>query len=293
MHRDSNALEHLLKPSIVVKARCLPQSNRSASDLYQPHPPNVLSKPCTLQPLMLLPREALSLSLLDLAAPNGELPRSRLYESHVKILDLEDRMGEKPSILIARNESSRSLYAVERSDSKLFTLCKLGSWVDPSKLAADATVAIPQLLDLHEPKPDQHRPVPLTTPQLHKEDKQKRLAIEALQSVVRKRGRSRSASTFDDAAHTDKRMRSDGSTSRPSSSCAPEPMPRTEIPRNSSNLDKMTNTAELLDTPPTPMPPTVSELPTQPTAEAIQENIRSQYQEALYRSKVGLGFMLD
>ncbi|CAI4216264.1 unnamed protein product [Parascedosporium putredinis] len=75
--RDSSAMEDLLKPSIVLKG--------------QPHPPKLLAKNAVLQPLMILPRSDLPLSYLDLISSCGDLTPSRFYESHVRILDLENR----------------------------------------------------------------------------------------------------------------------------------------------------------------------------------------------------------
>ncbi|KAL9942882.1 hypothetical protein ACHAQF_007932 [Verticillium nonalfalfae] len=247
--RGSSALEHLLKSYIVVK------------------------------PLMLIPREELSLSLLDLFSPNGDLPSSRLYESHIKILDLEDRMADRPSLLIARNESSKTLYAVERADKNLFTVCKLGSWVNMQELAAKATVAS-QTIAKSRPSPQGPQAVPLTTPQLHKEQKEKKLAIEALQSIVRKRARSQSTATVEETGRAEKRIRSDDDASRP-----PTPLGQTVVGEK-----KTAGLAHVVEPAPALAPALMEDVMASPTAEDMYNNIRAQYLEVLYKSKGSLAY---
>ncbi|KAK2023820.1 hypothetical protein LX32DRAFT_571025 [Colletotrichum zoysiae] len=269
----SHAMGDLLKAAIIVKA----------------HPPSILAKPCALQPLMLLPREYLSLSCLDLGAPQGDLPSSRFYESHIKILDLEDRVAEKPSVLIARNDASKSVYALERaavSGNNLYTVCKLGSWVDLLAFSDQATVTgkhVARMRMAEEARESrQGQELPLTTPGLHKGHKEKRLAIEALQqSIVRKRGRSQSVSTFDET-RAEKRTRSDDDVSRPQT-----PSVLNQTVEAKPELTEWIET-HLDAVEPTPQP--VPEPNAQQTAGDIMENIRSQYTEALYKSMGSLAY---
>ena len=100
---------------------------------------------------MLLPRENLPLSLLDLAQPYGEFPGSRLYESRIKILDLEGRLGS--NVLLARSEANRMIYALEREGTGLYVLCKLGGWADVEELARCATVVCAERIKSRQPKP--------------------------------------------------------------------------------------------------------------------------------------------
>ncbi|KAF7551684.1 hypothetical protein G7Z17_g4840 [Cylindrodendrum hubeiense] len=181
---DSVAMDHLLKPSIALK----------------PHPPNLHVPPRVLQPLMVIPREQLPLSCIDFNPSNAELSPGRLFESHIKILDLESRMGSVPVVLLARYDSSRNVYALERQDNGLYIACRLGSWVDLSSLAKHATAACHKRLR-STARPESRGRIgstAMTTPQLQKDQKVKRAAIEAIQSLVRKRARSQSISTFDD-----------------------------------------------------------------------------------------------
>ncbi|KAK2065333.1 hypothetical protein LY76DRAFT_499618 [Colletotrichum caudatum] len=263
----------LLKAAIIVKA----------------HPPSILAKPCALQPLMLLPREYLSLSCLDLGAPQGDLPSSRFYESHIKILDLEDRVAEKPSVLLARNDASKSVYALERaavSGNNLYTVCKLGSWVDLLALSDQATVTgkhVARMRMAEEARGSrQWQELPLTTPGLHKGHKEKRLAIEALQqSIVRKRGRSQSVSTFDET-RAEKRTRSDDDVSRPQT---PSVLNQT--------VEAKPELTEWIETHLDAVEPTTQPVPepnAQQTAGDIMGNIRTQYTEALYKSMGSLAY---
>ncbi|UQC86919.1 uncharacterized protein CLUP02_12421 [Colletotrichum lupini] len=269
----SHAMEDLLKAAIVLKV----------------HPTSTVTKPCTLQPLMLIPREDLPLSSLDLFSPHGDLPSSRLYESLVKILDLEDRVAERPSLLLARNEASKSIYALERATAfgtNLYTVCKLGPWVDLLALSEKATVVgkhVARMRLAEEARESkQGQTMPLTTPALHRGHKEKRLAIEALQqSIVRKRGRSQSVSTFDET-RAEKRTRSDDDFSRPQTpsglaqTVEPKPEPTEWI---QTHLDAVE---------PTPQP--VPEPTTQQTAGDIMDTIRTQYTEALYKSMGSLAY---
>ncbi|OLN95897.1 hypothetical protein CCHL11_04997 [Colletotrichum chlorophyti] len=299
---SSRAMGDLLNPAIVVKVGLLPQHQNIVSrrQLYlcshlltvaQAHPPRIQAKPCTLQPLMLLPREDLSLSCLDLAAPHGDLPSSRLYESHIKILDLEDRVAEKPSLLLARNDASKVLYVIERAvapGSKLYTVCKLGAWVDLLALSAKATVTGKHIARLRlaeeSRESQQHQELPLTTPALHMGNKEKRLAIEALQqSIVRKRGRSQSVSTFDET-RAEKRTRSDDDASRPQTPSGLNPNKFVEPkPEPTEWMETHLDAVE-----PTPQP--APETSGQQTSGDIMENIRTQYMEALYKSMGSLAY---
>ncbi|KAI0966566.1 DNA replication regulator SLD3-domain-containing protein [Xylaria arbuscula] len=262
----STAMEELLRPLIVIK----------------PHPPKLTIKPRSLQPLMLLPREHLRLSYLDLSSPYGSFESSPSFEANIKILDLESRLGNRPVVLIARLESNKSVYAVERQANALYSLCHLGSWVDLEQLINLATVSRPSLLreqPILSAQPTAH--APLTTPQLSHTNKKRRLAIEAIQSLVKKPARSRSISTLSQA----------GEVSRP------------PTPVQAENVRDATSVPALPDVPPhgdsTPTPGVVSqdevakdrdEAVVIPSAGDIFENIRNQYLETLYHSMGSLAY---
>ncbi|KAI1383106.1 DNA replication regulator SLD3-domain-containing protein [Hypoxylon trugodes] len=256
---EIEAMEELLKPSIVIK----------------PHPRNLSVKPRSLQPLMVLPREQLRLSFLDLSFPHGSFESSQFFESSIKILDLEGRIGNRPVVLIVRLETDKTIYAVERQTGGLYTLCQLGSWVDLKELQELATVSLPELLEkrTHTSK-ESSASLPLTTTHLNHETKKRRLAIEAIQSMVKK-------------------PRS-GSVSTASQIISPAGLP-TPIQEN------VDDTQFPQDAPPAKIPETQSksqaatvaepdDLLAAPTAESIFDNIRNQYLESLYHSMGSLAY---
>ena len=282
--RDSSALEELLKPTIVLKVGVMSPGDLVSSCLVltcdppQPHPPKILTKPVVLQPLMIIPRGYLPLSYLDLLSPTGDLTPSRFYESHVRILDLENRRGAGPHLLIARLDTNGSLFAIEGFEKSLYTACKLGSWVELNQLSSKATLACQQLLSLAQSQREATAPaaVALTTPSLHKANKEKRMAIEALQSVVRRKSRTQSVSTLPslgDCANTPPITSTDAGEASPS-----DPTD-TQKPASSQ------------EPPPTSQPPQLPPsqscaLPPPPSGDELLEKIRTQYFDALYRSKV-------
>ncbi|KAI0011601.1 DNA replication regulator SLD3-domain-containing protein [Xylariaceae sp. FL0662B] len=257
-------MEDLLKPSIVVK----------------PHPPNLSVKPRCLQPLMLLPREHLQLSFLDLASPFGTFESSRSFESSIKILDLEGRVASQPVVLIARLESDKTLYVLERQKNGLYTLCHLGFWVDLEVLGGLATVCCSRLIKKRPgSSADSGLSRPLTTPQLHHENKKRRLAIEAIQSLVKKPPRSRSVSAPSQAAQltTPPTPVADNIESQSGSTQAAQDVAL------ASTLDSQARSRAT-------EVPNIDEAPAVTTENDIFDNIRNQYSEALYYSMGSLAY---
>ncbi|KAM4054910.1 DNA replication regulator SLD3 domain-containing protein [Hirsutella rhossiliensis] len=244
---DTAAMDDLMKPSIAVK----------------PYPPKLHVQPRLLLPLMLLPREHLPLACIDFTAIDHGQPRSRFYESHVKILDLESRLGSAPSVLIARNEPAGTVYALERQGNGLYVMCQLGPWVDLTSLAVKATAVSHQRLRRANPeRRGQDTVRALTTPQIHKEQKKKRAAIEAIQSLVRKRVRSVSVPAIEDAANPTKLEQ-----------------------QTEAKLAAITPTAGVAhneDVTAAPAP--------QDTADTLFNNIRTHYFDALYKSLGSLAY---
>jgi DNA replication regulator SLD3 len=235
-----------------------------------------------LHPLMLLPREHLPLSALDLSQPQGDFSASRLFESNIKVLDLEGRLGS--NVLLARSETSRAIYAVERESNGLYALCKLGSWVDIDTLSQNATVVYRERMRSNKPvKAESTAAAPLITPSMYKESKRRRLAIDEIQSMVRKR----SMSIIDK-----------GTPDRPSTSAGTEERSASgnnegqNIPPAKGDGEALvqpgptvSSEGDAAATAPAPTPARGDDSSSQPNQD-IFENIRSQYMEALYHSKV-------
>ncbi len=225
---------------------------------------------------MLLPREHLPLSYLDLSQPHGDLPAGRLFESKIKILDLEGRLGS--NILLARSETTRMVYAVERESNGLYVLCKLGSWVDVEVLIQSATVVCRERMQSSKPlKPDNATAAPLTTPSMYNENKRRRLAIDEIQSLVRKRSMS----------VIEKEPLSQ------SPAAAGMPVSNVDASQNAASMQEPTEvpaepslSVPSGDAAPTPGPALSDDPHSQPDAGEIFQNIRTQYIEALYHSKV-------
>lgn len=227
---------------------------------------------------MVLPRKHLPLACIDFHASHTDLPQSRFFEAHIKILDLESRMGSTPVVLLARNDISKTVYALERQDNGLYVACRLGPWAELDQLAKHATALCQERLRTSTSR-DLNRhttPAPLTTPQLHRDQKQKRAAIEAIQSLVRKRARSQSVSTFDGIAPYE-----DGHETTTTKGQLPSPILKHE------ELQGRAQTPDIE----IPAPVKVQDvIPGEPrsiqTADDIFDTIRTQYSEALYKSMV-------
>ncbi|KHN96409.1 DNA replication regulator Sld3 [Metarhizium album ARSEF 1941] len=258
---DAAEMDPLLKPSIAVK----------------PHPSNLHTQPRLLLPLMLLPREYLPLSSLDFSSPDAELPQTRFVESHVKILHLEHRLGSSPSILVARNESKRTVYALESQPNGLYIMCKLGSWVDLGELARRATAICHQrLTPAKQDRPETEFGAPLTTPHLYREQKKKRAAIEAIQSLVRKKPKPQVVQQ--EHGINDKGDQGDVHIRQ----SPPEIKSDDEKAHGFLNVQDAPETCQSVAYLPAASPPQ--------TADAIFDNIRTQYFEALYRSIGSLAY---
>ncbi|KAI0406785.1 DNA replication regulator SLD3-domain-containing protein [Xylaria palmicola] len=282
---DSSAMQELLRPLIVIKVGTIDftvGSNWPPLTALQPHPPKLTIKPRSLQPLMLLPREHLRLSFLDLSSPYGSFESSASFEAHIKILDLESRMGNRPVVLVARLENNKSVYAIERQADALYSLCHLGSWVDLGQLCSLATVSCPALIRRQPAlRSEPAALTPLTTPQISHTNKKRRLAIEAIQSLVKKTTRSRSISALSQ----------------------PTEISRPATPAQEGNGFDAESSAVAKDAPPsgdsTPRPGAKSQVSVSqdqdealavPSAEGIFDNIRIQYSEALYHSMGSLAY---
>ena len=227
---------------------------------------------------MLLSREHLSLAALDLTNPSGALAPSRVYESHVKILEFESRIGTSDSILIARHESKKVLYAVERQDNGLHTVCKLGSWVDARDLATKATVVNEERLHMAD-QMKQQAPVLNQTPSPHlfKESKQKNAAIQAIQTLVRKR-------SYSESAPPAPRSTTNQTDSQPRTlTDKAEAATKAHVPDSLNEKCAQSTPASVREG-----PSIVS--PEHGTTEGILDSIRSQYLDALYKSKGSLAY---
>lgn len=230
---------------------------------------------------MVLPRERLPLSCIDFHATNVDLASYRFFESHVKILDLESRMGSGPVVLLARKEASRAVYALERQPNGVYVVCRLGPWTDLEALAEDASAVCRERLrpTARTESQSQYGPSVITTPHIHKEEKIKRAAIEAIQTLVRKRPRSQSVSTLAESVKIEAAPEAaiTADSKLPSPTFKPEEVAQTlgEQQTQASRPTTAISTSGNIDEP-----------SQQLTTESIFETIRTQYYEMLYKSMV-------
>jgi DNA replication regulator SLD3 len=243
----------------------------------QPYPSSVFDKPRSMKPLALIPRASLSLSSLDtFSSSSNGLPQSRLFESHIKILELEHRIGSTPTVLIARLDDGKSFYALEYDSRGRYALCKLGSWIDMERLCRDAIVSryrpAPTVLEGQSKiKQERASQNPQATIEDAKYNKKKRLAIEAIQSMVKRP--SCDSSLMLETSH-------------------PREIPQSNVPEVPEvHIERFLAAEEaVMGEISTPVDAAVPQ-----STGHILENIRSQYFEMLYLSKVreGVGITLS
>ncbi|KAM0670711.1 hypothetical protein ACQRIT_006742 [Beauveria bassiana] len=189
--RSDPAMERLLRPSIAVK----------------PHPHALSVQPKTLSPLFVLRRQDLPLSCIDFGSTTAESAYTRLVESRIKVLDLETRIGAARSVLVARHEATRAVYAVERHADGLYAMCRLGAWVSVERLARDAATAVcaervfpVKAETLSSPSiaaAAMTTTTTTTTLRMDSPQRKKRAAIEAIQSLVRKKPKAEARTSSD------------------------------------------------------------------------------------------------
>lgn len=110
------------------------------------YPESPYSRPSTFKPVRVIGRSQLPLSFLDATADENFAPNS-LFSAHIGVLEREDGSIKKEAdvsqVLIARFDTKRSLYAIERVHARVYSICRLASWLkekdvselwDPSSL---------------------------------------------------------------------------------------------------------------------------------------------------------------
>lgn len=167
-------------------------------------------------------------------------------------------MGNKPMLVIARLDDGKTMYAVERESRGLYALCRLGSWVDLDKLCSEAVVCRHRPRDatsnnLQHAHIQEHPGHSDLTAESSKYSKKKRLAIEAIQSMVKRP--TAEASSYSQVIQP---------LEAPTSTPGPVSLVQEAIVQQ----------------------PVPDEPVQQPAAADILDNIRTQYLESLYLSKV-------
>jgi len=178
------------------------------------------------------------------------------------------------------------VYAIERQKDGLYVLCKLGAWVDIEELAQLATVVSSQRIKACKPVKLENTGVPpLTTPHLYKESKKRRMAIDEIQSIVRKRSVS-TVSIADVEAHRQLPTPTEKSPEPAESDKKDADLPAEPAEDLGTSLSLPTETRALS----VPVSLPGDDQQGQPNAQDIFQNIRAQYFEALYHSMGSLAY---
>jgi DNA replication regulator SLD3 len=119
----------------------------------KPHPGSPYQKPASFKPVRVIGRSQLPLTFLDITADDSFAANS-LFSAHIDVLENEDGSPEAgndmPRVLIARYDNTRTLYAIERVQAQVYSICKLAGWLkekdvaelwDPASLQACSVVS--------------------------------------------------------------------------------------------------------------------------------------------------------
>jgi DNA replication regulator SLD3 len=112
----------------------------------KPYPGSPYDEPVTLKPVRVIGRSQLPLSFLDTTSDNTFTSNS-LFAAQIDVLEDDPARDEgkhdPPRVLIARYDTKRALYAIERVQARVYSICRLASWLkekdvsdlwDPSNL---------------------------------------------------------------------------------------------------------------------------------------------------------------
>ena len=88
-----------------------------------------------LTPRFLIPRSCLPLAYLAPSGDSKATSGSRLFAAHIKLLDGCDNAYQqaRPTVLIAQRKSG-TFYAIEKVHDRIFALCRLAPWVTEGAL---------------------------------------------------------------------------------------------------------------------------------------------------------------
>ncbi|KAF2632047.1 hypothetical protein BU25DRAFT_406562 [Macroventuria anomochaeta] len=96
------------------------------------YPDSPYTKPATFKPIRVISRSQLPLTFLDTTA-GEQFPPNGLFTAHIDVLENDggDREQEiaTPKVLIAQYETKRTLYAMERVQARVYSICKLALWL--------------------------------------------------------------------------------------------------------------------------------------------------------------------
>ena len=109
----------------------------------RPSPESPYDETHTFRPVRIVARSQLPLSFLD-TATKDPLATNRLFSASIDILEQDYNVKTEgvqisetklPKLLIARHEAKKTLYAIERVQPHVYSLCKLSGWLKEKDVA--------------------------------------------------------------------------------------------------------------------------------------------------------------
>ncbi|KZM24414.1 uncharacterized protein EKO05_0001566 [Ascochyta rabiei] len=100
---------------------------------FKSYPGFTYTKSATFRPIRVINRSQLPLTFLDTAAAADRFPPNGLFTAQIDVLEENEgdqkQNTEASKVLIAQLETERTLYAVERVQARVYSICKLASWL--------------------------------------------------------------------------------------------------------------------------------------------------------------------
>ncbi|KAJ4355094.1 hypothetical protein N0V95_003257 [Ascochyta clinopodiicola] len=102
---------------------------------FKSYPRSTGAKSATFKPLRVINRSQLLLTFLDTAtaAAADQFPPNVLFTARIDVLENNEgdrkQEAEASRVLIAQHETERTLYAVERVQARVYSICKLAPWL--------------------------------------------------------------------------------------------------------------------------------------------------------------------
>lgn len=104
----------------------------------KPHPQSPYDRPAIFKPVRVIGRAQLPLTFLD-TSPDENFTANSLFSAQISILEQDEGENKdiigSPKALIARYDTKRALYAIERVRPRVYSICRLASWLKEKDVA--------------------------------------------------------------------------------------------------------------------------------------------------------------
>ena len=227
--------------------------------LFKSHPLLPSAKAQKLIPRFHIPRSCLPLAYLDPSGGRDDLLGSNLFSGYIGYLEKivrEDLRSSQPTVLIAQSALDDGLFAIERAEEGIYAMCRLGHWVDKNMLERLLVV-----------------PVDVARPQKRQSQEQPRLHGNSWWSIA--------AIGFMRESNCDPGKNSGVGKTRGVRLCLQMPQQKLTAPAQVNQEIEASIMQSQVDVSLESMVEEVAQDP-----EEILRTVRTQYQEALYASKV-------